>query len=139
MAQVRGMPPWIDLEVERRLADAVLDAIEAGAAALGARRRARAACGGAGRMLHRRAGQAVGRAHRAREMIRGDALLFSESQSRIVVSLQRAKPRRACKRSPQRHRRADPSDRRRGRHALCDPAAGAIGSGRTEGDLVYVA
>ena len=43
-------------------------------------------------MLHRRSGKPLGVRIETHEMIRGDALLFSESQSRIVVSRQRIKP-----------------------------------------------
>ena len=66
-----------------------IEAIEQGLLALGARHFRRRPGGDAGGMLHRRAGEAVRRRIETREMIRGDALLFSESQSRIVVSLGR--------------------------------------------------
>ncbi len=51
-----------------------------------------------------------------REMIRADALLFSESQSRIIVSSKR-KNRAGCRKSAP-AQRSDAGDRRGRRHAL---------------------
>ena len=85
----RGMPPWIDLKLERAVQTCCLEAIEQGllhsahdisdgglAVAL-----AECCIGGPEKPLGARI--------ETHEMIRGDALLFSESQSRIVVSLSR--------------------------------------------------
>jgi phosphoribosylformylglycinamidine synthase subunit PurL len=85
---VKGTPPWIDLKLEQAIQNCCIDAIERGilrsahdisdgglAVAL-----AECCIGGADKPLGVRI--------EMREMIRGDALLFSESQSRIVVSLQ---------------------------------------------------
>lgn len=83
----RGTPPWIDLTMERAVQRCCLEAIDGGilrsahdisdgglAVAL-----AECCIGGPERPLGVRI--------LAHEMIRGDALLFSESQSRIIVSL----------------------------------------------------
>jgi len=83
----RGTPPWIDLKLELAVQNCCLDAIDAGilssahdvadgglAVAL-----AESCIGGPERPLGVRI--------ETHEMIRADALLFSESQSRIVVSL----------------------------------------------------
>ncbi|HET8564594.1 MAG TPA: AIR synthase-related protein, partial [Candidatus Binatia bacterium] len=85
---VRGMPPWIDLKLEQAVQNCCLEAIDKGilrsahdisdgglAVAL-----AECCIGGPEKPLGVRI--------EMREMIRGDALLFSESQSRIVVSVQ---------------------------------------------------
>jgi phosphoribosylformylglycinamidine synthase subunit PurL len=85
---VRGTPPWIDLRLEQAIQNCCIEAIEKGilrsahdisdgglAVAL-----AECCIGGPDKPLGVRA--------EMREMIRGDALLFSESQSRILVSMQ---------------------------------------------------
>jgi phosphoribosylformylglycinamidine synthase subunit PurL len=85
---VRGTPPWIDLKLEQAIHNCSIAAIDKGilrsahdisdgglAVAL-----AECCIGGPDKPLGVRI--------EMREMIRGDALLFSESQSRIVVSLQ---------------------------------------------------
>jgi phosphoribosylformylglycinamidine synthase II len=84
---VKGAPPWIDLKFEQAVQSCCIEAIEKGilrsahdisegglAVAL-----AESCISGPEKPLGARI--------EAREMIRGDALLFSESQSRIVVSL----------------------------------------------------
>jgi phosphoribosylformylglycinamidine synthase len=84
---VRGTPPWIDLKVEQAVQSCCIEAIErqiirsAHDTSEGGLAVALAECciGGPEKPLGARIG--------TREMIRGDALLFSESQSRIVVSL----------------------------------------------------
>jgi phosphoribosylformylglycinamidine synthase len=88
--QVRGTPPWIDLKMEQAVQSCVLDAIDhevlssAHDVADGGLAIALAECciGGPEKPL----GVRIER----HEMIRGDALLFSESQSRVVVSLKEA-------------------------------------------------
>jgi phosphoribosylformylglycinamidine synthase len=85
---VKGTPPWIDLRLEQAVQHCCLEAIERGillsahdlsdgglAVAL-----AECCVGGPDKPLGVRI--------EVREMIRGDALLFSESQSRIVVSVE---------------------------------------------------
>ena len=85
---VKGTPPWIDLKLEQAIQNCCIEAIESGilrsahdisdgglAVAL-----AECCIGGPDKPLGVRA--------EMREMIRGDALLFSESQSRILVSMQ---------------------------------------------------
>src|SRR5215470_5959083 len=85
---VRGTPPWIDLKLELAVQSCCIEAIERGIlqsahdvsdGGLGV---ALAECcvGGPDKPLGVRI--------ETREMIRGDALLFSESQSRIIVSVQ---------------------------------------------------
>jgi phosphoribosylformylglycinamidine synthase len=83
----RGMPPWIDLKLERAVHNCCLEAIDAAIlrsahdVADGGLAVALAECciGGPEKPLGVRI--------ETREMMRADALLFSESQSRIVVSL----------------------------------------------------
>jgi phosphoribosylformylglycinamidine synthase len=85
---VRGTPPWIDLKLEQAIQNCCIEAIDRGilrsahdisdgglAVAL-----AECCIGGPDKLLGVRT--------EIREMIRGDALLFSESQSRILVSMQ---------------------------------------------------
>ncbi len=85
---VRGTPPWIDLKLEQAIQNCCIEAIDRGilrsahdisdgglAVAL-----AECCIGGPDKPLGVRT--------EIREMIRGDALLFSESQSRILVSMQ---------------------------------------------------
>jgi phosphoribosylformylglycinamidine synthase subunit PurL len=85
---VKGTPPWIDLKLEQAIQNCCIEAIESAilrsahdisdgglAVAL-----AECCIGGPDKPLGVRA--------EMREMIRGDALLFSESQSRILVSMQ---------------------------------------------------
>jgi len=90
--QVRGTPPWIDLDAERRLQQVVLTAArerllrsahDVGAGGL-AVALAECAFGGAG----------LGVRVRLEEGVRVDALLFGESQSRMLVSLRRRHLRR---------------------------------------------
>ena len=83
----RGTPPWIDLQMERAVQSCCLEAIDqrllhsAHDISDGGLAVALAECciGGPEK--------ALGVRIQAHEMIRGDALLFSESQSRIIVSL----------------------------------------------------
>src|ERR687898_2053146 len=85
---VRGTPPWIDLKLEQAIQNCCIEAIDRGilrsahdisdgglAVAL-----AECCMGGPDKPLGVRI--------EMREMIRADALLFSESQSRILVSMQ---------------------------------------------------
>jgi phosphoribosylformylglycinamidine synthase len=85
---VKGTPPWIDLKLEHAIQNCCIDAIDRGilrsahdisdgglAVAL-----AESCMGGPDKPLGVRI--------EMREMIRGDALLFSESQSRILLSMQ---------------------------------------------------
>jgi phosphoribosylformylglycinamidine synthase II len=85
---VKGTPPWIDLKLEHAIQNCCIDAIDRGilrsahdisdgglAVAL-----AECCMGGPDKPLGVRI--------EMREMIRGDALLFSESQSRILLSMQ---------------------------------------------------
>jgi len=84
---VKGTPPWIDLKLEQAVQSCCIEAIErqiirsAHDTSEGGLAVALAECciGGPEKPLGARI--------ETREMIRGDALLFSESQSRIVVSL----------------------------------------------------
>ena len=83
----RGTPPWIDLKLEQAVQNCCLEAIDqeilssAHDVADGGLAVALAECclGGPERPLGVRI--------ESHEMIRGDALLFSESPSRIIVSL----------------------------------------------------
>jgi phosphoribosylformylglycinamidine synthase len=83
----RGMPPWIDLKLELAVQNCCLEAIDAEIlrsahdVADGGFAIALAECciGGPEKPLGARI--------ETREMMRADALLFSESQSRIIVSL----------------------------------------------------
>jgi phosphoribosylformylglycinamidine synthase len=84
---VRGTPPWIDLKMERALQNCCLEAIEqeilqsAHDLSDGGLGVALAECcvGGPERLFGVRI--------EANQMLRGDALLFSESQSRMIVSV----------------------------------------------------
>jgi phosphoribosylformylglycinamidine synthase len=84
---VRGTPPWIDLKLERAVQQCCLKAIEKGIIrsahdiSEGGLAVALAECcfGGPER--------ALGVRIELREMMRADALLFGESQSRIIVSI----------------------------------------------------
>jgi phosphoribosylformylglycinamidine synthase len=86
----RGTPPWIDLKLERAVQSCCLEAIDqeilcsAHDVADGGLAVALAECciGGPEKPLGVRI--------ETHEMIRGDALLFNESQSRIIVSLKEA-------------------------------------------------
>jgi phosphoribosylformylglycinamidine synthase subunit PurL len=85
---VRGTPPWIDLKLEQAIQNCCIEAIDrdilrsAHDISDGGLAVALAECciGGPDK--------ALGVRTEIREMIRGDALLFSESQSRILVSMQ---------------------------------------------------
>jgi phosphoribosylformylglycinamidine synthase len=83
----RGTPPWIDLKLERAVQQCCIEAIEqallcsAHDVSDGGLAVALAECCVAGPE------KPLGVRIETREMIRGDAALFSESQSRIVVSL----------------------------------------------------
>jgi phosphoribosylformylglycinamidine synthase len=83
----RGTPPWIDLRMERAVQDCCRDAIERGLL----RSAHDISDGGLGVALAECCisgpEKPLGIRIENHEMIRGDALLFSESQSRIVVSL----------------------------------------------------
>jgi phosphoribosylformylglycinamidine synthase len=83
----RGTPPWIDLRMERAVQDCCRDAIERGLL----RSAHDISDGGLGVALAECSisgpEKPLGIRIENHEMIRGDALLFSESQSRIVVSL----------------------------------------------------
>ena len=84
---VKGTPPWIDLKLEQAVQNCCLEAIDGGLlrsahdVSDGGLAVALAECciGGPDRP--------IGVRIEMHEMIRGDALLFSESQSRIVVSV----------------------------------------------------
>jgi phosphoribosylformylglycinamidine synthase len=84
---VRGTPPWIDLKVEQAVQKCCIEAIErqiirsAHDISEGGLAVALAECCISG------PDKPLGAHIENREMIRGDALLFSESQSRIVVSV----------------------------------------------------
>lgn len=84
---VRGTPPWIDLKLERAVQQCCLKAIEKGIVrsahdvSEGGLAVALAECCVSG--PERALGVRIG----LREMMRGDALLFCESQSRIIVSI----------------------------------------------------
>jgi phosphoribosylformylglycinamidine synthase len=85
---VKGTPPWIDLKLEQAVQNCCLEAIDRGLlrsahdVSDGGLAVALAECciGGPDRP--------IGARIEMHEMIRGDALLFSESQSRIVVSVE---------------------------------------------------
>jgi phosphoribosylformylglycinamidine synthase len=85
---VKGTPPWIDLRLEQAVQHCCLEAIEKGILRSahdlsdGGLAVALAECCISG------PDKPLGVRIEVREMIRGDALLFSESQSRIVVSLE---------------------------------------------------
>jgi phosphoribosylformylglycinamidine synthase II len=86
--RVNGTPPWIDLELERAVHSCCIEAIERGIL----RSAHDISDGGFGVALAECCiggpEKPLGARIETREMIRGDALLFSESPSRIVVSLQ---------------------------------------------------
>jgi phosphoribosylformylglycinamidine synthase len=83
----RGTPPWIDLKLEQAVQSCCIAAIERGLL----RSAHDVSDGGLGVTLAECCisgpEKPLGVRIETREMIRGDALLFSESQSRIVVSL----------------------------------------------------
>ncbi len=85
---VRGTPPWIDLKLERAVQRCCLKAIERGIlrsahdVSEGGLAVALAECCVAG------PGRPLGVRIELREMMRTDALLFGESQSRIIVSIE---------------------------------------------------
>ncbi|MEE9551190.1 MAG: phosphoribosylformylglycinamidine synthase subunit PurL [Candidatus Binatia bacterium] len=85
---VRGTPPWIDLKLERAVQRCCLKAIEKGIlrsahdVSEGGLAVALVECCVAG------PGRALGVWIELREMMRTDALLFGESQSRIIVSIE---------------------------------------------------
>jgi phosphoribosylformylglycinamidine synthase len=83
----RGTPPWIDLKLEQAVQSCCIAAIERGLL----RSAHDISDGGLGVTLAECCisgpEKPLGVRIETREMIRGDALLFSESQSRIVVSL----------------------------------------------------
>jgi phosphoribosylformylglycinamidine synthase subunit PurL len=85
---VKGTPPWIDLKLEHATQNCCVDAIDRGIVRSahdisdGGLAVALAECCMSG------PDKPLGVRIEMREMIRGDALLFSESQSRIIVSLQ---------------------------------------------------
>jgi phosphoribosylformylglycinamidine synthase len=82
----RGTPPWIDLKMESAVQRCCIEAIEqavlcsAHDVSDGGMAVALAECCIGGE-------KPLGVRIESREMIRGDALLFSESQSRIIVSV----------------------------------------------------
>jgi phosphoribosylformylglycinamidine synthase len=85
--QVRGTPPWIDLKMEQAVQTCVLDAIDEELLASvhdvadgGLAIALAECCVGSPE-------KPIGVRIESHEMIRGDALLFSESQSRVVLSL----------------------------------------------------
>jgi phosphoribosylformylglycinamidine synthase len=86
----RGTPPWIDLKLERAVQSCCLEAIEqeilcsAHDVSDGGLAVALAECAIGGPDKH------LGARIDTHEIIRGDALLFSESPSRIIVSLKEA-------------------------------------------------
>jgi phosphoribosylformylglycinamidine synthase subunit PurL len=85
---VKGTPPWIDLKLEQAIQNCCIEAIDRGILRSahdisdGGLAIALAECCISG------PDKPLGVRTEIREMIRGDALLFSESQSRILVSLQ---------------------------------------------------
>ncbi|MPZ76197.1 MAG: phosphoribosylformylglycinamidine synthase subunit PurL [Deltaproteobacteria bacterium] len=85
---VKGTPPWIDLRLEQAVHNCCIEAIDKGILrsahdiSEGGLAMALAECCICG------PDKPLGARIEMREMIRGDALLFSESQSRILVSLQ---------------------------------------------------
>ncbi|HEU4344992.1 MAG TPA: phosphoribosylformylglycinamidine synthase subunit PurL [Candidatus Binatia bacterium] len=85
---VKGTPPWIDLKLERAVQNCCLEAIEKGILRSahdisdGGLAVALAECCVSG------PDNPLGVRIDSHEMIRGDALLFSESQARILVSLE---------------------------------------------------
>ena len=83
----RGTPPWIDLKMEQAVQRCCLRGDRSRILRSAHRyfRRRSSRC--AGGVLHRRSGKPLGVRVQTHEMIRADALLFSESQSRIIVSL----------------------------------------------------
>ena len=85
---VKGTPPWIDLKQEQAVQNCCIEAIEKGIL----RSAHDISDGGLGVALAECCisgpEKPLGVRIDTHEMIRGDALLFSESQSRIVVSLQ---------------------------------------------------
>jgi phosphoribosylformylglycinamidine synthase len=88
---VKGTPPWIDLKMERAVQNCCLEAIEKGILRSahdisdGGLAVALAECCVSG------PDEPLGVRIDSHEMIRGDALLFSESQARILVSLEEEK------------------------------------------------
>jgi phosphoribosylformylglycinamidine synthase len=84
---VKGTPPWIDLKLEQAVHQCCIEAIEQGIirsahdVSVGGLAVALAKCCVSGPE------KALGVRIEMREMIRADALLFSESQSRIIVSV----------------------------------------------------
>ncbi|MGH7886930.1 MAG: AIR synthase related protein, partial [Candidatus Binatia bacterium] len=99
----RGTPPWIDLKLERAVQNCCLEAIDqeilcsAHDLADGGLAVALAECCVGGPE------KPIGARVETHEMIRGDALLFSESQSRIIVSLKEAKLERLQEIAARRH------------------------------------
>ncbi|MFQ5541392.1 MAG: phosphoribosylformylglycinamidine synthase subunit PurL [Candidatus Binatia bacterium] len=91
---VRGTPPWIDLKLERAVQRCCLKAIEKGIlrsahdVSEGGLAVALVECCVAG------PGRPLGVRIELREMMRADALLFGESQSRIIVSVEGKKVNR---------------------------------------------
>ena len=85
---VKGTPPWIDLRLEQAIHNCCIEAIERGIL----RSAHDLSDGGLAIALAESCvcgpDKALGARIEMREMIRGDALLFSESQSRILVSVQ---------------------------------------------------
>jgi phosphoribosylformylglycinamidine synthase II len=85
---VRGTPPWIDLRLEQAVQNCCIEAIDRGLL----RSAHDTSDGGLAIALAESCvsgpEKALGVRIDMREMIRGDALLFSESQSRIIVSLE---------------------------------------------------
>jgi len=85
---VKGTPPWIDLKLEQAVQNCCIEAVEKGIL----RSAHDSSDGGLGIALAECCisgpEKPLGVRIQTHEMIRGDALLFSESQSRIVVSLQ---------------------------------------------------
>jgi phosphoribosylformylglycinamidine synthase subunit PurL len=85
---VKGTPPWIDLKLEQAIQNCCIEAIESGILRSahdisdGGLAVALAECCISG------PDKPLGVRTEMREMIRADALLFSESQSRILLSLQ---------------------------------------------------
>jgi phosphoribosylformylglycinamidine synthase len=82
---VKGTPPWIDLKLEQAVHNTCIEAIERGIL----RSAHDVSDGGLGVTLAECCfgpEKPIGARIDTHEMIRGDALLFSESQARIVVS-----------------------------------------------------
>ena len=85
---VRGTPPWIDLRLEQAVQSCCIEAIDRGLLRSAHDTSDGGLAIGLAESCVSGPEKALGVRIDMREMIRGDALLFSESQSRIIVSLE---------------------------------------------------